>query len=69
MPKKRHAKGVDSCTDSEHEKVFYSWMRTALDGKVRVKQVNTAGEYEKMVLRANEWMVGEGYEPFCHVIE
>ena len=34
MPKKRDAKGADS----EHEKAFYSWMKTALGGKVRVSE-------------------------------
>jgi hypothetical protein len=34
-----------------------------------VKQVRTAAGYEKMVLRINDWMVEQGYTPFCHVVE
>ena len=34
-----------------------------------MKQARTAARYEKMVLRANEWMVEQGYAAFCEVVE
>ena len=49
-------------TESETERVTlrYDDLRSRPS---QVKQVNTAAGYEKMVLRANEWMVGAaGYE-------
>ena len=36
---------------------------------LQVKQARTAARYEKMVLRANEWMVEQGYAAFCEVVE
>ena len=35
----------------------------------QVKQGRTAAGYEKMVLRMNEWMTEQGYEPFAEVVE
>ena len=35
----------------------------------QVKQGRTAAGYEKMVLRMNEWMQEQGYEPFAEVVE
>ena len=34
-----------------------------------MKQSRTAARYEKMVLRANEWIVEQGYDAFCEVVE
>ena len=36
---------------------------------VQVKQVRTSAAYEKMVLTVNEWIVEQGFEAFCHVVE
>ena len=35
----------------------------------QVKQVRTADAYETMVLTVNEWILEQGFEAFCHVVE
>ena len=37
--------------------------------RAQVKQARTASSYEFKVLRMNDWMVEQKYEPFCHVVE
>jgi len=61
-PKRKEAESL-----AAHKAAFQAWMKQTFGGKV--KQVNTASAYERMVLSANMWMVEQGYEAFCRVVE
>jgi hypothetical protein len=59
---------------SSHDERGYEYRWASTNGRAsvvctQVKQVRTAAGYEKMVLRINDWMVEQGYTPFCHVVE
>ena len=60
---------------SSHDERGYEYRWASTNGRrasvvcTQVKQVRTAAGYEKMVLRINDWMVEQGYTPFCHVVE
>jgi hypothetical protein len=59
---------------SSNDKRGYEYRWASTNGRAsvvrtQVKQVRTAAGYEKMVLRINDWMVEQGYTPFCHVVE